>query len=79
MITMTNRKIMPPTYFWIYSAVSVLAAFIPVGHIVHFPVNLTGIVIIVAGLLMTLWVEAKMEETFGPEYTTYRRRVRRWI
>lgn len=54
---MKNKRIMPPTYFWIYCALSVVISFLPVGRFLSFPWNLIGILFIVLGLLLAVWVE----------------------
>lgn len=48
---------MPPTYFWIYCAVSVVISFLPIGRFLSFPWNLVGMLFIILGLLLALWVE----------------------
>ena len=48
---------MPPAYFWIYCALSVVISFVPVGRFLSFPWSMIGILFVVLGLLLSVWVE----------------------
>jgi len=53
-----NTKILPPTYLYICLIVEVVSHFLyPIKRIIPSPTNLTGILIIVFGIVLNLWAD----------------------
>ncbi|MYL35166.1 DUF1295 domain-containing protein [Pontibacillus yanchengensis] len=67
---MSNRRLMPPTYFLMYLLLSnVLHFTIPVMTFISFPYNLLGIVLIIIGIGINVWADQlfkKYETTVKP-------------
>ncbi|KGP71302.1 methyltransferase family protein [Pontibacillus yanchengensis] len=67
---MSNRRIMPPTYFLMYLLLSLILHFtIPVMMFITFPFNLIGIVLLIIGIGINIWADQlfkKYETTVNP-------------
>ena len=52
------RKIYPPTYFIIYLLLSIVLHFVmPVAQLISPPLNYSGIVLILLGIILNIWAD----------------------
>lgn len=58
-----NRKILPPTYFYLFIILSVFLHFlIPVKQIFYYPWSLIGILPIVFGIVLNIWTDKQFSK-----------------
>lgn len=52
------KKIMPPTYFFIFLMIAVLIHFVlPILQLINYPLNWSGLLFILAGGILNIWTD----------------------